>query len=118
LEGFLGARANSACTRSVISFTEKSSGICTVFDDVRKYGCVNPAYAGHLQAGLLPHAVAGAVFETRVGRTQPHWIGCDLRSYRLRLAETEAERAAACRLRFRVFNLELGEGLSEFYANG
>jgi putative hemolysin len=37
---------------------------------------------------------------------------------RLRLAETEAERAAGCRLRFRVFNLELGEGLAESYANG
>ncbi len=54
----------------------------------------------------------------RPGGSQPDWIGCDLSSYRLRLAETEAERLAACRLRFRVFNLELGEGLAESYADG
>jgi len=51
-------------------------------------------------------------------RSEPAWIGCDLNSYRLRLAHTEAERLAACRLRFRVFNLELGEGLAESYASG
>ena len=49
---------------------------------------------------------------------EPLWIGCDLKSYRLRLAQTEAERVAGCRLRFRVFNLELGEGLAESYASG
>jgi putative hemolysin len=57
--------------------------------------------------------MAGAI----LGR-QPDWIGCDLRCYRLRLAETEAERTAACQLRFRVFNLEVGEGLAESYAIG
>jgi putative hemolysin len=36
----------------------------------------------------------------------------------VRLAESEAERVAACRLRFRVFNLEMGEGLAASYANG
>lgn len=38
--------------------------------------------------------------------------------YRLRLAASEAERDAACRLRFRVFNLELGEGLRSSYSTG
>lgn len=38
--------------------------------------------------------------------------------YRLRLAETREDREAACRLRFRVFNLELGEGLESSYENG
>lgn len=61
------------------------------------------------------HSLPGAVLNRS---RQPDWIGCDLRSYRLRLAETEAERDAACRLRFRVFNLEMGEGLVESYANG
>jgi putative hemolysin len=50
-------------------------------------------------------------------RRQPDWIGCDLSSYRLRLAQTELDRLAACRLRFRVFNLELGEGLAASYAS-
>jgi putative hemolysin len=74
---------------------------------------------------LRQHSVAGAILDSSirdtnhgVSRLQPDWIGCDLRSYRLRLAETAAERMAACRLRFRVFNLELGEGLAESYANG
>jgi putative hemolysin len=38
--------------------------------------------------------------------------------YSLRLAETPEDREAACRLRFRVFNLELGEGLDSSYETG
>lgn len=39
-------------------------------------------------------------------------------NYRLRLAESPQDREAACRLRFRVFNVELGEGLESSYENG
>lgn len=39
-------------------------------------------------------------------------------AYRLRLARTEQEVAAAQRLRFEVFNLELAEGLAESVASG
>jgi putative hemolysin len=38
--------------------------------------------------------------------------------YRLRLAETWEDREAACRLRFKVFNIELGEGLDSSYTTG
>jgi putative hemolysin len=38
--------------------------------------------------------------------------------YRLRLAETAEDRDAACRLRFRVFNIEMGEGLESSYQTG
>jgi putative hemolysin len=38
--------------------------------------------------------------------------------YRLRLAETSEDRDAACRLRFRVFNIELGEGLESSFQTG
>ena len=38
--------------------------------------------------------------------------------YRLRLAETREDREAACRLRFKVFNIELGEGLESSYETG
>jgi putative hemolysin len=38
--------------------------------------------------------------------------------YRLRLAETAEDREAACRLRFRVFNIELNEGLTSSYRTG
>jgi putative hemolysin len=38
--------------------------------------------------------------------------------YRLRLAESAADLDAACRLRFKVFNIELGEGLADSYHTG
>jgi len=38
--------------------------------------------------------------------------------YRARLAQTVADQQDACRLRFKVFNLELGEGLLESYQTG
>src|SRR6476660_4473371 len=39
-------------------------------------------------------------------------------SYLVRLAASEADRMAAFRLRFLVFNLELNEGLETAYATG
>jgi putative hemolysin len=47
----------------------------------------------------------------------PH-ISIQLGKYEIRLAETLAERDAACRLRFKVFNIELGEGLQSSYQTG
>lgn len=55
---------------------------------------------------------------------QRGWAACaphiliELGKYQIRLAETMAEREAACRLRFKVFNLELGEGLAASYGSG
>lgn len=54
----------------------------------------------------LPEAQARPRIQAEVGR------------YRLRLAQTVEDRDAACRLRFRVFNLELGEGLASSYQTG
>ena len=45
-------------------------------------------------------------------------IHADVGRYRLRLAESSEDRDAACRLRFRVFNIELGEGLESSYETG
>ena len=45
-------------------------------------------------------------------------IHVDVGHYRLRLAEDAHDREAACRLRFRVFNIELGEGLDSSYETG
>jgi putative hemolysin len=45
-------------------------------------------------------------------------IHAEVGPYRLRLAETAEDREAACRLRFKVFNIELGEGLSSSYRTG
>ena len=45
-------------------------------------------------------------------------VHAEVGRYRLRLAETGEDRDAACRLRFRVFNIELGEGLETSYQTG
>jgi putative hemolysin len=45
-------------------------------------------------------------------------IQADVGKYRLRLAETAHDREAACRLRFKVFNIELGEGLESSFETG
>ena len=62
-----------------------------------------PTYAPSLS---LPAAPAKPQIHAEVGR------------YRLRLAENVEDRLAACRLRFKVFNIELGEGLESSYQTG
>ncbi len=46
------------------------------------------------------------------------WQPMEMGRYRVTIAETLAEREAACRLRFKVFNIELGEGLETSYTTG
>jgi len=45
-------------------------------------------------------------------------IYAEVGRYRLRLAQGAEDREAACRLRFKVFNIELGEGLERSYETG
>jgi len=45
-------------------------------------------------------------------------IHAEVGRYRLRLAESVEDRAAVCRLRFKVFNIELNEGLANSYQTG
>jgi putative hemolysin len=45
-------------------------------------------------------------------------IHAEVGRYRLRLAENVEDRDAACRLRFKVFNIELKEGLASSYQTG
>jgi putative hemolysin len=45
-------------------------------------------------------------------------IHAEVGRYRLRLAHGIEDREAACRLRFKVFNIELGEGLESSYETG
>lgn len=45
-------------------------------------------------------------------------IHAEVGHYRLRLAQSPADREAVCRLRFKVFNIELGEGLQSSYQTG
>ncbi len=45
-------------------------------------------------------------------------VHAEVGKYRLRLAESVEDRDAACRLRFKVFNIEMGEGLDSSYDTG
>jgi len=45
-------------------------------------------------------------------------IHAEVGKYRVRLAETVNDRDAVCRLRFKVFNIEMGEGLESSYQTG
>ena len=45
-------------------------------------------------------------------------IHAEVGRYRLRLAQGIDDREAACRLRFKVFNIEMGEGLESSYETG
>ena len=45
-------------------------------------------------------------------------IHAEVGRYKVRLAQTVEDRQAACRLRFRVFNIEMGEGLDSSYETG
>jgi putative hemolysin len=47
-----------------------------------------------------------------------HRVHAEVGRYRLRMAHSSEDRIAACRLRFRVFNIELGEGLESSYQTG
>ena len=48
----------------------------------------------------------------------PPSIHAEVGRYRVRLAHNSEDREAACRLRFKVFNIELGEGLESSYRTG
>uniref|UniRef100_E6PZQ0 Hemolysin n=1 Tax=mine drainage metagenome TaxID=410659 RepID=E6PZQ0_9ZZZZ len=65
------------------------------------------------QSTAVPHATHrnGCGFQTG-------GIHAEVGRYRLRLAEDEFDRAAVYRLRFRVFNLEMGKGLESAYVDG
>ena len=45
-------------------------------------------------------------------------VHAEVGKYRLRLADSVEDRDAACRLRFKVFNIEMGEGLESSYQTG
>jgi putative hemolysin len=45
-------------------------------------------------------------------------VRAEVGNYQLRLARSREDVEAACRLRFRVFNIELGEGLESSYETG
>jgi putative hemolysin len=63
------------------------------------------------------HVRGASPFADRTVPQAPQ-ILLEIGKYQIRLAETLVERDAACRLRFKVFNIELGEGLESSYQTG
>ncbi len=57
-------------------------------------------------------------FLNSTGAVSMPLIHAEMGNYHLRMAESQQDREAACRLRFRVFNIELGEGLECSYQTG
>jgi putative hemolysin len=75
---------------------------------------IAPAGGPDALMGLAPSALAPSLPEPSIA----HRIHAEVGRYRMRLAESAEDRIAACRLRFRVFNIELGEGLESSYQTG
>lgn len=75
-----------------------------------------------LKFALLPAPVAELNLPTcplpLLPETAKPPIHAEVGRYRVRLALTAEDRDAACRLRFKVFNIELGEGLDSSYQTG
>jgi putative hemolysin len=63
----------------------------------------------------VPEYAAPAEAPARSSRSTIH---AEVGRYRVRLAESVADRDAVCRLRFKVFNIELGKGLESSYETG
>ena len=75
-----------------------------------------------LKLNLDPNALVEIAFPAGAPSLPPAKavprVHADVGCYRLRLAESAEDRVAACRLRFNVFNIELGEGLESSYETG
>jgi putative hemolysin len=62
--------------------------------------------------------LAFPTFDPFVAAPRKRRLHAEVGRYSLRLAETAEDRDDACRLRFKVFNIELGEGLESSYRTG
>jgi len=79
----------------------------------------------YVQSPVMPASYSAAVAQASTVMPAPNAaivlrpeIHAEVGAYRVRLAETAEDREAACRLRFKVFNIELGEGLESSYQTG
>lgn len=68
-------------------------------------------------APLVDASLPGLALSLPAPTVKPR-IHAEVGRYRLRFAESPEDRDAACRLRFKVFNIELGEGLDSSYETG
>jgi len=73
----------------------------------------------HVSGSTSPVEISSSAFlpSFAIEEQRPQ-IQAEVGNYRVRLAQTLRDCEAACRLRFRVFNLEMGEGLESSYETG
>jgi putative hemolysin len=71
-----------------------------------------------LAAGFTPQAENSLSAQAPSLASPRPRIQAEVGRYRVRLAETDEDREAACRLRFMVFNIEMGKGLADSYKTG
>jgi putative hemolysin len=81
--------------------------------DVSLSGSIAEPYSGGVASA--PEFAVPSLAPVRT--THPR-IHAEVGRYRVRLAESVADRDAVCRLRFKVFNIELGKGLEASYETG
>ena len=74
----------------------------------------------HAEANSSVHETPGFLIQAaHKHQAEPaSFVRAEVGRYRLRLAQTVDDRDEACRLRFKVFNIELGEGLEHAYSTG
>ena len=78
----------------------------------------NHRHVGGPSLAAQPYGVA-APFSVLMPPAAPMAsLGGTFGRYRIRLAKDGNDRLAACRLRFNVFNVGMGEGLSSSYSTG
>lgn len=86
------------------------------------YGRSKPLPANESAAGTYERLEIGPALPyespAQPGDTQLSRILSETGKYQVRVAQSLAERESACRLRFKVFNIELGEGLDSSYTTG
>jgi putative hemolysin len=74
--------------------------------------------AQQLQCSALAPAPAAVAGQSWQDISTLAYVSGTFGRYRVRLAKDGNDRIAACRLRFNVFNIEMGEGLSSSYSTG
>ncbi len=113
-------------SRSVTNlvFIGRSPSILAPFKLCSSICCIIAGAMGnHLHVATSSLATSPVVEGPQVGHlwqetSSPAHVSGTFGRYRVRLAQDVNDRIAACRLRFNVFNVELGEGLSSSYSTG
>ena len=114
------------CAMCHIATTNNSHRVLQRFTFLLQFPRDTTSVIPHPRIKISPEGLAGSItfldppiplFVPEIPFVRPH-IRAEVGRYRVRLAETREDREAACRLRFKVFNVELGEGLDSSYETG